>query len=226
MFKIFKKKNNEKKTLPEFDYYSASFSEIIRNEKKWELYNFDYNKYLFSRSVVKWKLRDDYLNKAREILKSNNFIVDVDIPKDVSIRNIYEAVEIFGLEYIKIDDLKKSYEIGLILFKLNDFGSCHFYFNAFVAHFYKYRNQKEYKEKVFHICKLDFAITSRYMVLKDAILPCVSKLVQMLEKEKKYDDALFIINHYKDNGFMIQYQNEFVAKKNRIKNKKLKEDKQ
>ena len=64
--------------------------------------------------------------------------------------------------------------------------------------------------------KLDFALTNRYRIIQDATLPCISKLVQLLESEKEYEDALYIISIYKENGYVIQYQNELFPKEVRI----------
>lgn len=219
MIKFFSKKKKEVKISHGFDYVNGSYEDIVLNELKYNNSNEDFIEHLKRTNIVKVKSRDSYKKFAYKILKAKKFNLDVKIPSDVLLKNGIDAIQKIGMEYLYLKNIEKSYEIAKILFEMNDIYSAHFFFNFFVGTFYKNRNEESARKKLFHICKLDLALTIRSESFKNLSLPCITKLVQMLESEKKYDDALFIIDTYKNNKYESSYEYDLKPKEIRIRKK-------
>lgn len=223
MFKLFSKKE-KKRTIQEFDYVNATFEEILLNEKSFQIenkYSFEQNQ--FERAFIRPEKRHSHILSAKKILENYEFVTDLDLDKNLSIRDDLDVIEQYGMKYLESNNLEKSFEIAVILFKQESsykhFMSCHFFFNHFVETFYKKRDDINFKEKLIMICKYDFALTNRYKIMQDVILPCITKLVQLLEYDKKFNEALYVIDVYKNNGYIRHYQNELLPKELRIKKK-------
>jgi hypothetical protein len=225
MFKFLEKiqvKDNQKTY---FDYLNSNFDSIFKHENSLKLDNkYSFEKNQIDRATINSKLRDHFILEANKILTKNNFKLDLILSRDISLRDDLDVIENYGLKYIENNNIEKAYEIAEILFyqpsSYKHFMSSHFYFNNFYQGFYKFRDDSDILRKLFNIGKFDFALTIRYKILQEVTLPCITKLVQILEKEKKYEDALYIIDVYKKNGFTRQYQEELYAKEIRI-NKKI-----
>lgn len=227
MFNFLKPKYN--KNTIKFDYINNDYNSILNHENSFAIDNkSSFEKDQFNRALIKPHLRENYIFEANKLLKMNNLDIDINIPLDISLRDELDAIENYGLIYIQKNNIEKAYKIAEILFNqpssYKHFMSSHFYFNHFMQFFYKFRSDSEVNDKLINIGKFDFAITNRYKMIQDVILPCITKLVQMLESEKKYKDALFIIDIYKKNGYTKHYQNELYPKEVRIKKKSSKED--
>lgn len=162
------------------------------------------------------RIEDDCLKK---LIKRETTMQDV-----INSRSYEEVLEKWGTSLISKGFIHEAMEISKIIFNseasYSRFMSAHFLLNYLMNVFYpKIKENQDYKDICYSIGQMDFVLTCSYDFLNKASLPCITKLVQLLENDLRYEEALDIIHIYESKEATSEIQ-ELLPKKNRILKKR------
>lgn len=148
---------------------------------------------------------------------------EIDSSANINSRGFEEVLSIWGEALLAKGYKHEAVEIVKILFSLPSayckFVSTHFLLNNLMNAFYpSAKNNIESREICYLIGEMDFVLTCSYDFFNSANLPCITKLVQLLENDSRYDEALSIISIY-ENKDAVREIKELLPKKKRILSK-------